>query len=314
MSLGDKISGPSEAMVPYTRVIVADSRGSAPREIGAEMLVWPDRIEGTIGGGQLEYEAISTARRISRAQVQRIPLGPAMGQCCGGSVTLAFVPPTAQSSISAGYQLTALCDGPMPLSVHRALARARDRGDTPARLLDGWLIEPKVTPHLPIWVWGAGHVGRALVQVLAPLPGIAVTWADTGSERFPPRMPDNVRPVTAHHLPDLVSLAPKHAQHFVLTYSHALDLELCHRMLCHGFGRLGLIGSATKRARFRKKLAVLGHCDTQIDQIDCPIGDPTFGKHPQAIAVSITAALLTRMSCTGAPDHASATVTQGGAL
>lgn len=80
--------------------------------------------------------------------------------------------------------------------------------------------------------------------------------------------------------------------HLVVTYSHALDLALCHALLGHGFAALGLIGSASKRARFRARLAALGHAPAQIDRIDCPIGDPALGKHPQAIAIGVAAALL----------------------
>jgi xanthine dehydrogenase accessory factor len=92
----------------------------------------------------------------------------------------------------------------------------------------------------------------------------------------------------------LADHAPSGAEHLVLTYSHALDLELCHRLLSRGFGRLGLIGSATKWARFRSRLAALGHSPAQIARIDCPIGDPGLGKHPQAIAIGVAGALLRR--------------------
>ena len=91
---------------------------------------------------------------------------------------------------------------------------------------------------------------------------------------------------------DLVAQAPRDADHLILTYSHALDLDLCHRLLSHGFNTCGLIGSATKWARFRSRLAALGHTPAQIARIQCPIGDPAFGKHPQAIAISVAAAFL----------------------
>ena len=89
---------------------------------------------------------------------------------------------------------------------------------------------------------------------------------------------------------EAVALAPLEAEHLVLTFSHALDLELCHRLLIHGFLRCGLIGSATKWARFRSRLAALGHAD--MARIDCPIGEPSLGKHPQAIAIGVVAAML----------------------
>ncbi|MES2143594.1 MAG: xanthine dehydrogenase accessory protein XdhC, partial [Pseudomonadota bacterium] len=143
-----------------------------------------------------------------------------------------------------------------------------------------------------VWVWGAGHVGRALVAVLAPLPGMAITWVDVAAERFPEVAPEGVTVVPAANPGLLVAHAPKQAEHLVLTYSHALDLDLCHRLLGHGFARCGLIGSATKWARFRSRLAALGHPVASIARIDCPIGDPGLGKHPQAIAIGVAAEFL----------------------
>ena len=90
----------------------------------------------------------------------------------------------------------------------------------------------------------------------------------------------------------LVAHAPRHAEHLVLTYSHALDLELCHRLLAHGFRHLGLIGSATKAARFRARLQDLGHSAAAISRIACPMGDKSLGKHPQAIALGVGVAFL----------------------
>jgi xanthine dehydrogenase accessory factor len=86
--------------------------------------------------------------------------------------------------------------------------------------------------------------------------------------------------------------APRQAHHLILTYSHDIDLALCHAALRHGFASCGLIGSATKWARFQSRLRALGHSDAQISRITCPIGDPLLGKHPQAIAVGVAARLL----------------------
>lgn len=280
---------------PFVRVVVAETRGSTPREVGAEMLVWPDATEGTIGGGTLEYEAIARARTTQTPHLERIALGPAMGQCCGGSVVLGYEPMEAQTieKLAPGWHARPLGPAtPMPLAVRRALARARDRGERPAMLIEGWLIEAVSPAPEELWIWGAGHVGRALVQVLAPLPGLRLSWADTGAERFPAPIAEGVRPLIAENPADLVPLAPREARHLVLTYSHALDLELCHRLLGHGFGALGLIGSHTKWARFQRRLHELGHSSAQISRIACPIGDPALGKAPQAIAISVAHALL----------------------
>jgi xanthine dehydrogenase accessory factor len=154
------------------------------------------------------------------------------------------------------------------------------------------MVEPLARPTRQLWVWGAGHVGRAIVAVLAPLPGVAITWVDTAEARFPETLPEAAEKVVAADPARLAAFAPTTAEHLVLTYSHALDLALCHALLTRGFARCGLIGSATKRARFRKRLAELGHGPAAIARIDCPIGDPALGKHPQAIAVSVAAAFL----------------------
>jgi xanthine dehydrogenase accessory factor len=130
------------------------------------------------------------------------------------------------------------------------------------------------------------------VATLGPLPDLAITWVDTAPDRFPEAIPEGVARLVAANPADLVAYAPRDAEHLILTYSHALDLELCHRLLGHGFASCGLIGSRTKRARFRTRLAALGHPDASIARIRCPIGDPALGKHPQAIAVGVAHELL----------------------
>ena len=232
------------------RVTVAASRGSAPREAGAAMLVWPDRTEGSIGGGALEWEATRIAREMletGRPQAARtLPLGPALGQCCGGAVRLEFL--------------------------------AAER-----------LPEP---PSTPLWIWGAGHVGRALVHTIAPLNAFGITWIDTAPERFPQDIPASVHRLVAADPPRLMPHAPQDARHLIVTYSHEIDLALCHAALVHGFAACGLVGSDTKWARFRARLGRLGHADARILRIDCPIGMRALGKHPQAIAIGVAARLL----------------------
>ncbi len=293
----------AEAVVRHgrvARVVVAAVQGSTPREVGAAMLVWRDGQSGTIGGGALEWEAAAGARAALadlRDRLDRMPLGPALGQCCGGAVTLLT---EVWDAGRLGRVEAAIVARPapggaaeMPLAVRRALSLARCGGSLPTpRLTDGWMIEPVSAPRREVWIWGAGHVGRALVHTMAPLPDIVLRWIDTAADRFPPAIPDGVDRLVAADPATLVAHAPPHAEHLVLTYSHALDLELCHHLLEHGFAWCGLIGSATKWARFRSRLRQLGHEDTQIARILCPIGDPTLGKHPHAIAVGVAAALL----------------------
>ncbi|WP_417626160.1 xanthine dehydrogenase accessory protein XdhC [Pararhodobacter aggregans] len=286
-----------------TRVVICAHQGSSPREAGTAMLVWAGGQEGTIGGGALEYEAAAEARRMlagAAPKVQKIALGPALGQCCGGAVTLGFevfdrnalttIPETGLHS----RPLTRDAAGEPPLALRRAEKIARGEGVAVTRYLQGWLSEPAAPKPRDLWIWGAGHVGRALVHTLTPLPGLALTWIDTDRARFPETIPDGVTPRIAANPATLVAEAPATAEHLILTFSHALDLDLCHRLLDHGFQTCGLIGSASKWARFQSRLKALGHAPQDIARIRCPIGDPALGKHPQAIAISVAAELLAR--------------------
>jgi xanthine dehydrogenase accessory factor len=281
------------------RVVIAAVKGSSPREVGAAMLVWASGQAGTIGGGALEWQAAARARAMLGAGGTRLDheaLGPSLGQCCGGAVTLLTEVYDAQN-LPDGDDVMARAteSSAMPLAVKRLIDRARGQGVMPApQLVQGWMVEPVARPTRQLWVWGAGHVGRALVEVLAPLPGLAITWVDTAPDRFPETLPDTARALPVPDPGLAVALAPKDAEHLILTYSHALDLDLCHRLLTHGFSACGLIGSATKWARFRSRLAALGHLAPSIDRIDCPIGNPSLGKHPQAIAIGVASAFLSR--------------------
>ena len=192
----------------------------------------------------------------------------------------------------------------MPLAIARAQAAARRGAPVQAGLHGDWFIEPFAPPRKPVWIWGAGHVGRALVGVMAPLPDVAITWIDTDLARFPDIMPDGVRALPAADITRAVTLAAPDAHHVILTFSHALDLALCDGLLRHGFAGCGLIGSATKWARFRGRLRALGHDERQIGRIDCPIGDPSLGKHPQAIAVGVAAAFLRRAGSAARQENA----------
>lgn len=280
------------------RVVVAEVHGSTPREVGAAMLVWEDNAglqqSGTIGGGALEHEAALGA--LDHEGLQRIPLGPARGQCCGGAVVLLTEHYDApRLAVLRDCAVIARGPGDAPLAVQRLLDRARGRGLPPEpQLVQGWMVEPLRQPTRDLWIWGAGHVGRALVDVLAPLPDFHVTWVDTGPERFPAEVPHNVTVLPASEPARLMAHAPRNAEHLILTYSHELDLALCHAALQHGFDFCGLIGSDTKKARFAKRLQALGHETAQIDSICCPIGQKSLGKAPQAIAIGVTAQLLTR--------------------
>ncbi len=138
-------------------------------------------------------------------------------------------------------------------------------------------------------------MGRALVAVLAPLPGVAITWVDVAADRFPADVPDGVTVLPAADPARLADHAPRDAEHLVLTFSHALDLELCHRLLGRGFARLRAdrvgdeMGAVPVAAGSTWAMRA-----AQVARIDCPIGDPALGKHPQAIAVGVAAEFLGR--------------------
>jgi xanthine dehydrogenase accessory factor len=234
-------------MTDAIRITVTKTAGSVPRDAGTQMLIWDDRTEGTIGGGALEWDAMAQARTMLRTgrcvHTATIPLGPTLGQCCGGSVSLQ-------------WERAAAVQTPSPR---------------------------------PLWIYGAGHVGRAMVTVLAPLPEFDLTGVDTATDRFPQT---DVTTFVAKDPALAVQHAPQNAEHLILTYSHEIDLALCHAVLSRPFHSAGLIGSATKWARFKSRLAALGHSATQISRIACPIGDPSLGKHPAAIALGVATAMM----------------------
>jgi xanthine dehydrogenase accessory factor len=277
---------------PVARVVVAEVRGSAPRERGAAMLVWQDGQGGTIGGGTLEWAALRAAREGHRG-LSRHALGPDLGQCCGGAVSLWTETWDEESLGAIEGALHARGPGDPPASV--ANLRARIAEGWPASLpvlVDGWLVEAVSPPRAPLWIWGAGHVGRALAATLGPLPDFAITWVDDADARFPEAIPVGITPLVAVDMTRAVAFAPDTARHLVLTYSHQIDLTLCHVLLSRPSGPIGLIGSATKRARFRSRLRSLGHPDARISRIRCPIGRPELGRHPQAIAIGVASELL----------------------
>ena len=289
------------------RIVIADHRGSVPRETGTSMLVWDAGQSGTIGGGALEFRAVREARcRLTPGAApvsSRVPLGPGIGQCCGGSVSLVVetfdrdsVPDPAPDGIHArpvrGEASTCAHESPPP-RVSRRIAALRDgRHARETCLVDGWLIEPVARPERDIRIYGAGHVGRSLVGALSGLP-FAIAWFDLERDRFPETAPSGVRLLVMDHARlDSLEESPAHADHLVMTRSHAVDLAICDCLLRREFRSLGLIGSKTKRRRFASRLRALGHSDESIGRLTCPIGTPELGKHPRAIALGVAVALL----------------------
>ena len=273
------------------RVVIAEVKGSSPREVGASMMVWNGGQEGTIGGGTLEWEA--SKRALDGDRISRHALGPELGQCCGGAVTLVTEVYDATRISEISNNVWVRGKGDQPIAIKRILSEARREGaQVLPQFVDDWFIEPIAKPTRQIWIWGAGHVGRAMVGMMHPFPELELTWIDTSRERFPNEVAEDINVLYHADPAEFVKHAPATAEHLVLTYSHALDLELCHRLLGRSFGFAGLIGSKSKWARFRNRLEQLGHDTAQINQITCPIGQKSLGKHPQAIAVGVTAALL----------------------
>ena len=238
---------------------ITGTRGSAPRDAGTAMRVTAEHIEGTIGGGALEHSAIARARYLlatgGAEESRTIPLGPSLGQCCGGAVTLRYTRAPKQTDRAGKAK-------------HLPMETQRDR--------------------LPLWIWGAGHVGRAVVAACPP-QAFAVTWIDSSADRFPDSCRAGITKIPAADMPLLAARAPVRAHHLIFTYSHDIDLALCAALLRRGAASIGLIGSATKRARFFKRLRAMG---LEPAPITCPIGDKTLGKAPREIAHGTVQALL----------------------
>lgn len=294
-------------------VRVADVRGSAPRESGAALIVRPDGgFWGTIGGGALEWEAIAAARAALAAgrgaSVRRDwPLGPDLGQCCGGLVVTVTETFDGQDLADLDRLATLERAGPFaslatPDSDGR-IGRAIADPDQPAPA--GSWLEIHGEDVLRLALFGAGHVGRALALALAPLP-VAVDWIDTRPEAFPPVVPQNASARIVVDPAAAVAGLPSRAAVLVMTHSHPLDLAIVAAALDRtDLGVIGLIGSATKRARFLSRLRDVGLGDAAERRLVCPIGLPGIhGKDPAVIAASVAAqVLLWREAATGQARH-----------
>lgn len=232
----------------YVLVTVLTVKGSAPRDAGTKMLVSAERTVNTIGGGQLEHHAIQTARELllqgrDQQQLLDYPLGPKLGQCCGGRVQLlyeCFAPSTVQ-----------------------------------------------------IALFGAGHVGRALVTILAQLP-VRLRWIDSRSEEFPNNIPAGIEKVVSPDPEAEVARLNPGAYVIVMTHDHPLDYAIAEAALKRNDTvYVGVIGSATKAKRFRLRLNYWGFPAAAIDHMRCPIGlSEVAGKQPMEVAVSIAAEII----------------------
>lgn len=260
---------------PALVISVNEIKGSTPRGIGTRMLVSADQVDGTIGGGHLEWQAIDLARHALQENTQAMapwsrtfPLGPTLGQCCGGVVTLGFAPLSDPT-------------------------------------LSSWTLPP---PRFHLELHGAGHVGQAIIRLLLNLD-CTVRWIDERADD--PTLPHTAQPglPSAEMLASLpphiqwldteaaeqeVVDAPPHACHLVLTHRHDLDLRIIDAVLRRrDFSFAGLIGSQTKRARFLHRLSAQGIPPDTLERMTCPIGLPGLeGKEPAVIAIAVVAQLL----------------------
>ena len=229
-------------------VTVIDTKGSTPRDCGSKILVTADRQYDSIGGGHLELRCITLAREllINNAETTRLAefsLGPSLGQCCGGHVSV--------------------------------------------------LLEKFAAREIPLYLFGAGHVADALTDILAKLP-LRVQWIDN-REHIGSLPEEKASSVIYNDDPlEAVEDAPEGAFYLVMTHDHSLDLQLVESILKRGDSRYcGLIGSASKSARFRKRLQQRGLNESAIAQLDCPAGfEGLSGKRPMEIAVAMAAKII----------------------
>lgn len=291
------------------RIIVLEVRGSAPREAGASMLVGSNRLYGTVGGGHLEWQALQSAYALlasrDSSRIEQLVLGTELGQCCGGVVTLGLArltqddlpmlrklaqPPSANAKRRREQRLETRLGG---RRVHFKLRPANDgEASFSFETARDTLIEDPAPAQAPVWLYGAGHVGQALMRVLADLP-FALTWIDSRTGLFPTVPAPGLTTITVSDPAATVARAPAGCRFLVLTHSHDLDYELVRAALDRNdFAFLGLIGSASKAAKFRARLARDGYAPDQVGRLTCPVGATVASKWPAAIAVSIAAQLL----------------------
>jgi xanthine dehydrogenase accessory factor len=302
-----------EALARHGRAVlvtVVATKGSAPREAGARLVVLPDgTFSGTIGGGTLEWRAIALAQSLlsrssaERAQIRKFALGPELGQCCGGQVELILEligdEESAMVAELAGREEAGAFATRARVSATEGVRREVLGGVTLAADSAAWqddvLVESFGESLRPLFLFGSGHVGRALVLSLAPLP-FAVTWIDSRPGAFPAYLPANVTAVQPEDPVDALKSAPPGAFVLVMTHSHHLDLAIVAAALADDrFPYVGLIGSATKRARFEKRLAEGGIARQRIGELVCPIGiEGIESKAPASIAAATMAQLLIR--------------------
>lgn len=317
-------------------VTLRQHKGSSPRESGARMVVSREESRGSIGGGNLEHQAIAISREMlhqveagigSSPRLEPYGLGPSLNQCCGGAVELLFEPmtppapewlmklgaalaqgdhavlatPTTGSGAAHHVALPVGRTSELPAAiqseVRSILEDARDPG---IHRVEDWWLQRMERTRTPVWLFGAGHVGKAVVKALADLP-FDVNWLDGRADEFPGEHPENVTPVLSDDLPARVSEAAPGSIFVVMTHSHDLDEDICHAVLKRGdFAFLGMIGSVSKARRFAHRLVGRGIPAEEIERLRCPVGIPGIcGKEPATIALSLAAQLMSELDIRG---------------
>jgi xanthine dehydrogenase accessory factor len=324
------LATPAHPGAPAILVTVAATRGSTPRAASARMVITADNQFDTIGGGHLEWRAIEMARAMLAAsgdqampyfmpQCHRIVLGPSLGQCCGGAVQLVFEIIDTDAA-EAAAMISALVDAshrgrdvwrvvplqpgqasrPYLIDATSAAASALTatgthlvRSDADAGAAKQTLYDLCLGQRPQVNLFGAGHVGRALVHILGSL-NCAVTWIDQRDNVFPAQVPHNTSVEVSDTPEAVVQQAAPGSYFLVMTHSHAMDQALSEQILRRNDAAwFGLIGSATKRAQFVSRLSQRGFSDAQIVGMTCPIGIAGIrGKEPASIALAVAAQLL----------------------
>ncbi len=287
-------------------VTVVGAQGSTPRELGARMLVWPGRFTGTIGGGSLERQALDQARKLlgqsgRRHALQDYPLGPLLGQCCGGHVrllvervdagSLDWLEPAAAARTA--FALTAKFEaGRMRRLVGGPGPHGSDGPRTP--VAEVRCLSETIRPALPrLVIFGAGHVAQAVARAFAPLP-FHLDWLASREDLRPEASGTRATILSEDELAQAVADAPAGTMVAIFTHSHDLDYRLARGALARpDLAYIGLIGSRTKRTRFERRFRDDGLGDAELARLTCPIGIAELkGKEPAVIAVALAAQLL----------------------
>ncbi|MCP4470206.1 MAG: xanthine dehydrogenase accessory protein XdhC [Gammaproteobacteria bacterium] len=254
----DAVAALQRERTPAVLVSVESIVGSTPREPGTKMIVTAEELYGTIGGGNLEFQACRIARNQLELGaddgVRRFPLGAGLGQCCGGLVNLMF----------------------------EKLGDASD-----------WDGISREQDHIELYLFGAGHVGQAVVRALRDLP-VNIHWIDTRDGILPEVMRPGVDAICSDTPEAEVDAAAAGSYFLVMTHDHGLDQRLCEQILKRDdFDYFGLIGSQSKRRNFETRMQRRGVAPGRFAGMTCPIGiDGINSKHPAQIAISVAAEIL----------------------